>query len=175
MNEERKVVEYKIEKVANLIEVKFPNGICSFSHKRGLLEFFQQRVELGDEPGELRLVVQNIFLFLLNQVDIKRLLFHWQFTKCSFQLSICWRGVSQSHGIWKCWIWFLLHSVCVQILFCSVQMYTPIWNRVKFFPDLWFLPIGFKFSKDKVRLWFATKQFSPFWSSCKKGKQYHVV
>ena len=84
MNEERKVVEYKIEKVANLIEVKFPNGICSFSHKRGLLEFFQQRVELGDEPGELRLVVQNIFLFLLNQVDIKLLLFHWQFTKCSF-------------------------------------------------------------------------------------------
>ena len=71
VNEERKVVEYKIEKVANLIEVKFPNGICSFSHKRGLLEFFQQRVELGDEPGELRLVVQNIFLFLLNQVDIK--------------------------------------------------------------------------------------------------------
>ena len=89
VNEERKVVEYKIEKVANLIEVKFPNGICSFSHKRGLLEFFQQRVELGDEPGELRLVVQNIFLFHLNQVDIRLLLFHWQFTKCSFQLSIC--------------------------------------------------------------------------------------
>ena len=80
VNEERKVVEYKIEKVANLIEVKFPNGICSFSHKRGLLEFFQQRVELGDEPGELRLVVQNIFLFL-SKVDIKAFVIQLTFLK----------------------------------------------------------------------------------------------
>ena len=63
MNEERKVVEYKIEKVANLIEVKFPNGICSFSHKRGLLEFFQQRVELGDAAAGIEVSFAKHFSF----------------------------------------------------------------------------------------------------------------
>ena len=44
--------------------------------------------------------------------------------------------------------------------YCFVQSRCmPIWNRVKFFSDLWFLPIGFKLLKDEVRLWFATKRF----------------